>query len=104
MVGGSGGPDPAEIQRGESLLAAAAQVLDAHLSSRQWIAQDELTLADMAIAAPLMHTAAAQLPVLEYANLQGWFERIQALDAWRKTERTSVGGRMWRGQAAQAKG
>ena len=105
MVGGSGGPDPAEIQRGESLLTAAAQVLDAHLFGRQWIAQgiaqgiaqDKLTLADLAIAAPLMHTAAAQLPVLEYANLQRWFERIQALDAWRNTERTQVGGRLWRG-------
>ena len=97
MVGGSGGPDPAEIQRGESLLTAAAQTLDAHLAGRQWIAQDKLTLADLAIAAPLMHTEAAQLPVRQYADLQRWFERVRSLDAWQKTERTQVGGRMWRG-------
>jgi glutathione S-transferase len=97
MVGGSGDPDPVEIRRGESLLTAAAKVLDDHLVSRQWVVQGELTLADLAIAAPLMHTATAQLPVLEYANLQRWFARIQALDAWRNTERTRVGGRMWRG-------
>ena len=47
--------------------------------------------ADLAIAAPLMHTAAAQLPVLEYANPQRWFERIQALDAWHNIERDSGG-------------
>jgi len=85
MVGGSGEPDPAEIARGEALVMAAAGVLDAHLASRQWIAQDALTLADLAIAAPLMHTAAAQLPVTGFAHLQAWFARVQALDAWKNS-------------------
>jgi glutathione S-transferase len=62
MVGGSGGPDSVEIERGEALLTAAARVLDAHLARKQWIAQDKFTLADLAIASPLMHTTAAQLP------------------------------------------
>ncbi|SDN23459.1 glutathione S-transferase family protein [Afipia sp. GAS231] len=84
MVGGAGGPDPVEIARGEALLSAAAQVLDDHLARNEWIAQDKLTLADFAIASPLMHTAAAELPVTGYANLQAWFSRIQALDAWKK--------------------
>ena len=85
MVGGSGGPDPAEIARGEALLTAAADVLDRHLADKRWIAQDRLTLADLAIAAPLMHTAAAELPVTEYRHLQAWFARVTALDAWQKT-------------------
>ena len=85
MVGGSGGPDPAEIARGEALLTAAVDVLDRHLADKQWIAQDRLTLADLAIAAPLMHTAAAQLPVTEYRHLQAWFAQVTALDAWQKT-------------------
>jgi len=84
MVGGAGGPDPAEIARGEALLMAAAQVLDDHLAQKEWIAQEKLTLADLAIAAPLMHTAAAELPVTGYANIQAWFARVQALDAWKK--------------------
>jgi glutathione S-transferase len=86
MVGGSGEPDPVEIERGERLLIAAARVLDAHLAGKQWIAGDGLTLADLAIASPLMHTAAAQLPVLGFENLQAWFARVQALDAWQKSE------------------
>ena len=85
MVGGAGPPDPAEIARGEALLTDAARVLDAHLARKQWIAQERLTLADLAIAAPLMHTDAAQLPVREFANLQAWFARVQALDAWKKS-------------------
>ena len=70
IVGGSGAPDPLEIARGEALLPAAALVLDRHLAGKQWIAQDRLTLADFAIASPLMHTSAAQLPVAEFENLQ----------------------------------
>jgi glutathione S-transferase len=85
MVGGSGGPDPTEIARGEALLTAAADVLDRHLADKQWIALDRLTLADLAIAAPLMHTAAAELPVGGYGHLQAWFARMTALDAWQKT-------------------
>lgn len=84
MVGGSGAPDGNEIARGEAQLMAAAQVLDDHLARYDWIAQGRLSLADFAIAAPLMHTAAAEFPVTGYANLQAWFSRIQELDAWRK--------------------
>jgi glutathione S-transferase len=87
MVGGSGGPDSTEIQRGEALLKAAAAVLDTHLAGKHWIARDAPTLADLAIAAPLMHTEAAQLPVLRYENLQAWFARVQALNAWQQAAR-----------------
>ncbi len=85
IVGGSGAPDPAEIARGEALLPAAALVLDRHLAGKQWIAQDRLTLADFAIASPLMHTSAAQLPVAEFENLQAWFARVQSLDVWTRS-------------------
>jgi len=102
MVGGSGDPDPLEIQRGESLLAAAARVLDAHLEGRQWVAQDRLTLADLALAAPLMHSEAAQLPVAEYINLQSWFANAQTLDAWKATDKDRLKGRPWRPGAADS--
>jgi glutathione S-transferase len=80
-----GEPDPLEIARGEALLQPAALVLDRHLVGKQWIAQDRLSLADFAVASPLMHTAAAQLPIAEFENLQAWFARVQSLDAWKKS-------------------
>jgi glutathione S-transferase len=85
IVAGSGAPDPLEIARGEALLPQVALVLDSHLAGKQWIAQERLTLADFAVAAPLMHASAAQLPVAEFANLQAWFARVQSLDAWAKS-------------------
>lgn len=84
LLGGT--PDPAEIARGEAAFPAAAQVLDRHLAERQWIAQDRLTLADFAVAAPLMHASAAQLPITGFESLQRWFARVRKLHAWAKSD------------------
>ncbi|MCA8933839.1 MAG: glutathione S-transferase family protein, partial [Rhodospirillaceae bacterium] len=80
-----GPPDPQEIARGEAQLPPIAAILDRHLAGKRWIAQDRLTLADFAIAATLMHTAAAQLPVAGFANIEAWFARVQSLAAWAKS-------------------
>lgn len=82
---GLGAPDAAELKRGEALVAQCARVLDAHLAGKEWMAQGKLTLADIALATPLMSTVPAKLPVTDYANLQAWFGRVQQLDAWKRT-------------------
>lgn len=82
---GLGEPDLHEIARGEREIALLASVLDAHLANREWISGKQLTLADFAIATPLMATVPAGVPVTQYANLQAWFARVQQLDAWKKT-------------------
>lgn len=82
---GAGPTDPAEVKRGEGLVTQCAQTLDAHLAGKEWVAQDRLTLADIALATPLMSTVPARLPVTGFANLQAWFRRVQDLDAWKKT-------------------
>ncbi|HYG45669.1 MAG TPA: glutathione binding-like protein [Bordetella sp.] len=64
---------------------ASAQLLDAHLAGKQWIAQGRLTLADLAIAFPLMHTDAAQIPRGAYGHLQRWFAQIRVLDACKQS-------------------
>jgi glutathione S-transferase len=82
---GLGGPDPAEVKRGEALFDEFAGLLDAHLAGREWIVGSSLTLADLAIAAALGHAGPAKLPVTQYANLQKWLGPVQALEAWKKT-------------------
>jgi glutathione S-transferase len=44
-----------------------------------------VTLADFAIATPLMAIERARLPVKEHGNVLRWFGRVQELDAWKKT-------------------
>ena len=86
IVAGAGAPDPSEITRGELQLPPVARTLDEHLATRDWIAQDRLTLADFAVAAPLMHMKRAQLPLDDFGNLQSWFARVRATAAWAATE------------------
>jgi glutathione S-transferase len=83
---GQGGPDPAEVRRGEQLVIEFGHVLDAHLADRDWICGPAVTLADLGVAAPLAKTERAKLPVGDFANLQRWFAGVQALDAWKRTE------------------
>ena len=85
-VTGNGGPDPVELARGDKQVAQFATVLDRHLAGRQWLVGDSLTLADFALAAPLMYTDQAKLPVTQYANVQAWYARMQELDAWKQTQ------------------
>jgi len=83
---GLGAADPAEIRRGEQLVRELGGILDAHLASREWVCGGGLSLADFALAAPLASTVPAKLPVTELNHLQRWFARVQALEAWQKTE------------------
>ncbi len=82
---GQGPADPAAVKRGEALVSELAGILDGHLEGKQWIAQDRLTLADLALATPLSFLGSARLPVKDRANLLRWFGRVQELDAWKKT-------------------
>jgi glutathione S-transferase len=83
---GAGEPDPAAEQRGEAQVKDLARILDGHLADKEWIAQGRLTLADISVATPLMSTGPARLPVEGFSHLRAWFERVQALDAWKRTE------------------
>jgi glutathione S-transferase len=80
------GPDAANVKRNETFLAQFATVLDDHLASRTWLAGSAITLADIAVAAPLLMTKLGRLPMQSYRNVQAWFDRVRDLPAWKDTE------------------
>ena len=84
-VTGRGPADPAEVARGEALVAQYAPVLDAHLAGKTWVAQDRLTLADFSLASSFALAGPARLPIADYTNLRAWLGRVQELDAWKRT-------------------
>ena len=84
-LAGLGVTDPSEVLRGEKLVQETGSLLDTHLASREWVAGPTMTLADISLAAPLMATARAKLPVTQFTHLWSWFERIQARESWQKT-------------------
>jgi glutathione S-transferase len=83
---GMGEPDPVEVEKGLAKLAAAAEVLDAHLKGRRFICGDDVTLADFAIASALTLWAPAQLPLEPYGEIRRWAGTMMALPAWERTQ------------------
>jgi glutathione S-transferase len=66
----------------------AASVLDAHLANRQFIVGDQLTLADIDIAAPFSQINRSKPPLDEYPNLVAWQQRLlETVPAWAETKR-----------------
>ena len=82
---GLGERDDSAVARADREIATFGAILDAHLAGRTWISGDAVTLADVAVACPLMTTAPAKLPVTAFANVQRWFARVQQLPAWKET-------------------
>jgi glutathione S-transferase len=84
-MSGLGGPDPAEVQRGEDKVCAAAAILDQQLERRRFICGETLTLADLAVSATLTVAAPAQLPLDGFGAIARWQTEIMALPAWGRT-------------------
>lgn len=81
-----GEPDAAIVKRNEELVKQFAGILDTHMKDREWVSGSALTLADIAIAAPLMYIAPAKLPVETFPNVMRWFGQVRELPAWKATE------------------
>ncbi|RYE92530.1 MAG: glutathione S-transferase family protein [Myxococcales bacterium] len=84
---GLGEPDPAQVTRHEQSFRDLARQLDAALATRDWVT-GQLSLADLAIAAPLMFLKPAKLPFEGFASAERWFGHVQKLEAWASTEPT----------------
>ena len=80
-----GAPDAAAVVKATEAFEREAATLDAHLAQRGCLVGAELTLADFAVAAPLVYAKQAELPVAPHAHLRDWFARVSALPAWRDT-------------------
>jgi glutathione S-transferase len=81
-----GAPDAARVKLAEADLTTLGKVLDAQLANREWVCGSTMTLADVALACPLMSTQPAKLPVQGFANVQRWYAKVQQLDAWKQTQ------------------
>lgn len=87
---GNGAPDPEALARGAAEIATLAQLIERHLAGRTWVMGETLTLADFALATPLIYLEQARLPVTACANLMAWFGRVQALGVWQRAAVASV--------------
>jgi glutathione S-transferase len=77
--------DPVEEARGEALLREAGALLDARLCEHEFLAQDQLTLADVSLAATLANASKLRYPIDDRPHLLAWLGRMTARDSWRAT-------------------
>ena len=79
---GKGEPDSKEIQRGESELDTLFPILNEHLKLNEWMCLGQLTIADIALAAPLMIAEPAGLRIERFSHIARWFKAIQNRPSW----------------------
>lgn len=64
-----------------------ATIIDNQLAKTKWLCGDQLTIADIAVAAPMHLHTAQHLPLDQYPNLKRWMtEGIEKLPSWQKTQ------------------
>lgn len=86
----AGDPDGTVIAGNEVQFRSAAALLEQVLDARSWVAGDTMTLADLSLAAALMHAEVTQLPVADYPHLAKLVTRIYALPEWTATAAASA--------------
>jgi glutathione S-transferase len=81
---GIGAPDPTVVEWELGQFRRFAKVLNDHLTGRQWIVGDRLTVADFSVAMTLPYAEEARLPLDEFANVRRWHERLNEIEGWRE--------------------
>mgnify|MGYP000508783999 CR=1 FL=1 len=83
---GQGPPDPAHVERLLGQVRQFGEVLDRHLATRRWIVGDAVGLADLSVAATLMHAVPGRVPLEPFRHVRALCGRVAELPAWRATE------------------
>jgi glutathione S-transferase len=80
---GLGEPRAGAVEEALRFFHQFARVLDAHLHRRQYLLDDQLTLADFCVARMLPYAREARLPLEAYPGISRWHDRLMELPAWR---------------------
>ena len=79
-------PDQAMLESYESTWDKNASVLEDHLAGKDWLAAGRVTIADIAVAAPMHLHGAQKLPLEKYPNIRAWMARVEALPCWQNSD------------------
>jgi glutathione S-transferase len=79
-------PDQATIANHTPSFHARAAVLEAGLEGRDWLCDEQATIADIAVAAPMHLHGVQKLPLEDYPNIRAWMGRVEALPCWQNSD------------------
>lgn len=82
------GFDPDEvIERAHGILS----VIDGELGTRNWIALDDPTIADVALYSYIVAAPEGNVDISGYGNVDAWLKRVEALPGFAAFQPTAVG-------------
>ena len=73
---------PFDVVRARKRAHRLLKIMDAHLAGRDWLASDHPTVADVAMYTYTAHAPEGGVALDEYASVQGWLRRIEALEGF----------------------
>jgi glutathione S-transferase len=79
-------PDQKILAEEEPKFHKLAGVLDAQLAKTKYVTGDQVTIADIAIAAPMHLHGPSKLPLDQHPNIKRWIADIEKLPCWQKTQ------------------
>ena len=81
-----GAPDPAVLDAQAAQFHKLAGILDQRLQRQRWIAGDQPTIADIALAAPMHLHGWQRLPLADHPALRRWITNgVESLPCWQQT-------------------
>ncbi|TVY84049.1 hypothetical protein LSUE1_G002694 [Lachnellula suecica] len=79
-------PDKSVIDAAAPRWNELAGILDDRLSKNKWLTGDEVSIADIAVAACMHLHAATKLPLDHHPYLKQWIAKVEQLPCWRETQ------------------
>lgn len=79
-------PPAAPPDWGAAALAPLLDTLERQLAARAFLAGESVTIADFCVAGMMTYFRPAAFPFHAYPRLAAWYERMEALPAWRESE------------------
>jgi glutathione S-transferase len=71
------------VEAGLTQFRAAAAILEARLSERQWLLGSSISYADFRMATFLPFNDVAKLPLDGYPCVGRWYRQLEQIEAWR---------------------
>ena len=79
-------PDSAVLEAHAPTFHRLAAILESRLEGRDWLCDDQVTIADIAVAAPMHLHGVQKLPLEDYPNIRAWIARVEALPCWQESD------------------
>jgi glutathione S-transferase len=80
-------PDKAALEAEEPKWRKSAGILDERLAKHKFLTGDKITIADIAVAAPIHLWQPSKVPIDDYPNLKRWIQEVEKIPAWNERQK-----------------